>query len=112
MLVFSPVTLLNTILLKNSKFTKSLSLLFNRSTKIYYYSTNSKFNAIQTSKNKNYLFLNTYQAMTTNALEKKEEPKKVSKFKMAYQQYGPSFVVIHLVTVVAWIYFFYFISKQ
>ena len=39
-------------------------------------------------------------------------PKKQSKFKQFYSQYGPIFIVIHLITVVLWIYAFFQISKQ
>ena len=38
--------------------------------------------------------------------------KRPSKFKQFYSQYGPLFVVIHLTTVVLWIYCFFLISKQ
>ena len=39
-------------------------------------------------------------------------PKKQSKFKQFYSQYGPLFIVVHLTTVVMWIYGFFLISKQ
>jgi hypothetical protein len=35
-----------------------------------------------------------------------------SKFKQFYSQYGPMFLVVHLTTVVMWIYGFFLISKQ
>ena len=38
--------------------------------------------------------------------------KKQSKFRQFYAQYGPTFLVVHLTTVVMWIYLFYVISKQ
>lgn len=38
--------------------------------------------------------------------------KKESKFKQFYTQYGPLFIVVHLTTVVLWIYTFFLISKQ
>lgn len=38
--------------------------------------------------------------------------KKPSKFKQFYSQYGPMFVVVHLITVAMWIYGFFLISKQ
>lgn len=41
-----------------------------------------------------------------------EKPKKQSKFKQFYSQYGPLFLVVHFTTVVLWIYFFFLISKQ
>jgi hypothetical protein len=41
-----------------------------------------------------------------------QAPKKVSKFKALYTQYGPLFVVVHLTTVVLWIYGFFLLSKQ
>ena len=44
--------------------------------------------------------------------QKKEQPKKQSKFKQLYSQYGPIFLVVHLTTVVLWIYSFFLISKQ
>jgi hypothetical protein len=44
--------------------------------------------------------------------EKKEPAKKTSKFKQFYSQYGPLFLVVHLTTVVMWIYGFFLISKQ
>lgn len=51
----------------------------------------------------------TSQEQTSND----EKPKKKqSKFKMFYSQYGPMFLVVHLTTVVMWIYGFFLISKQ
>jgi hypothetical protein len=46
--------------------------------------------------------------------KKIEEPqvKKMSTFKKLYSQYGPLFIVVHLITVVLWIYGFFLISKQ
>jgi hypothetical protein len=41
-----------------------------------------------------------------------KSPKKQSKFRQFYAQYGPTFLVVHLTTVVMWIYLFYVISKQ
>lgn len=41
-----------------------------------------------------------------------KKTKKQSKFKQFYSQYGPLFLVVHLTTVVLWIYFFFIISKQ
>ena len=41
-----------------------------------------------------------------------EKGKKPSKFKVFYRQYGPSFLVIHMSTVVAILYVFFLISKQ
>ena len=41
-----------------------------------------------------------------------EPSKKQSKFKQSITQYGPIFIVIHLTTVVMWIYLFFLISKQ
>jgi hypothetical protein len=41
-----------------------------------------------------------------------QPPKKMSKFKQLYTQYGPLFIVIHLTTVVMWIYGFFLLSKQ
>ena len=41
-----------------------------------------------------------------------EPTKKTSKFKQFYSQYGPIFLVVHLTTVVMWIYGFFLISKQ
>jgi len=38
--------------------------------------------------------------------------KKISTFKKLYSQYGPLFIVVHLITVVLWIYGFFLISKQ
>ena len=38
--------------------------------------------------------------------------KKQSKFKQFYSQYGPLFIVVHLTTVVMWIYGLFLISKQ
>lgn len=43
---------------------------------------------------------------------KEKDSKKQSKFKQFYSQYGPLFIVVHLTTVVLWIYFFYIVSKQ
>jgi hypothetical protein len=42
----------------------------------------------------------------------KAPPKKMSKFKQLYTQYGPIFIVIHLTTVIMWIYGFFQLSKQ
>ncbi|CAF0830075.1 unnamed protein product [Brachionus calyciflorus] len=44
--------------------------------------------------------------------ELQSQPKKMSKFKQFYTQYGPIFLVVHLITVVLWIYGFFLISKQ
>lgn len=41
-----------------------------------------------------------------------KEAKKPSKFSLFYKQYGPMFIVVHLITVVLWIYGFFLISKQ
>lgn len=41
-----------------------------------------------------------------------DDKKKPTKFKQLYTQYGPLFVVVHLITVVMWIYGFFLISKQ
>lgn len=41
-----------------------------------------------------------------------KKAKKQSKFKQLYTQYGPLFLVVHLTTVVMWIYFFFIVSKQ
>ena len=38
--------------------------------------------------------------------------KKPSKFKQFYSQYGPIFIMIHLTTVVLWIWGFFMLSKQ
>jgi hypothetical protein len=42
----------------------------------------------------------------------KKQTKKKSKFSVFYAQYGPAFLVIHLTTVVLWIYGFFLVSKQ
>ena len=41
-----------------------------------------------------------------------KQKKPQSKFKQFYSQYGPIFLVVHLTTVVMWIYGFFLISKQ
>lgn len=53
-----------------------------------------------------------YRPLSTNTSEQPKNEKRPSKFKQLYSQYGPSFVVIHLITVVLWIYGFFLISKQ
>ena len=55
------------------------------------------------------------QQDTNIKTDKSDNPqpvKKPSKFKQFYSQYGPIFVVVHLITVVLWIYGFFLISKQ
>ncbi len=47
-----------------------------------------------------------------NSEQTKKDEKKPSKFKQLYSQYGPLFVVVHLITVIMWIYGFFLISKQ
>ena len=47
-----------------------------------------------------------------NTVNQTTNEKKPSKFKQFYTQYGPLFVVVHLITVVLWIYGFFLISKQ
>lgn len=49
---------------------------------------------------------------TTPTQNDDKKPKKQSKFKQFYSQYGPLFLVVHLTTVVMWIYFFFLVSKQ
>jgi hypothetical protein len=55
-----------------------------------------------------------FQIRRLNSTEtsKPVEPKKKSKFKTFYTQYGPLFVVVHLTTVVITLYAFFTISKQ
>jgi hypothetical protein len=53
-----------------------------------------------------------YKADENNIEKVKKDEKKPSKFKQLYSQYGPLFVVVHLITVVMWIYGFFLISKQ
>ncbi len=55
-----------------------------------------------------------FQIRRLNSTEpsKSVEPKKQSKFKTFYTQYGPLFVVVHLTTVVITLYAFFTISKQ
>jgi hypothetical protein len=47
-----------------------------------------------------------------NVKETVKQTKKQSKFRQFYAQYGPTFLIVHLTTVVMWIYLFYIISKQ
>ena len=44
--------------------------------------------------------------------EKPKVVEKLSKIKQIYSQYGPSFIVVHLVTQALWIYTFFLISEQ
>jgi len=53
-----------------------------------------------------------YKADENKTEKEKKDEKKPSKFKQLYSQYGPLFVVVHLITVVMWIYGFFLISKQ
>ena len=64
-------------------------------------------------------FLNTNMVLKNDTLSEPAEKnesngpkKKTSKFKLFYTQYGPIFLVVHLTTVVMWIYGFFLISKQ
>jgi len=58
-------------------------------------------------------FSNTSTKYDQESSDKKQlSEKKPSKFKQFYSQYGPLFVVVHLITVVMWIYGFFLISKQ
>lgn len=56
--------------------------------------------------------LSTESQQVKSEQEPKPNAKKQSKFKQFYTQYGPMFLVVHLTTVVMWIYGFYLISKQ
>jgi hypothetical protein len=47
-----------------------------------------------------------------NSNKEQKTEKKQSKFKLLVTQYGPLFIVVHLTTVVLWIYGFFLISKQ
>jgi hypothetical protein len=68
------------------------------------------------------IVLNKYRSYATNSKplfqvtegKKIEETqlKKMSTFKKLYSQYGPLFIVVHLITVVLWIYGFFLVSKQ
>lgn len=80
------------------------------------YLVSSKFlkqNFLLKQNNKSILF----RRLTTEISEAKnskneQPPKKMSKFKEFYSQYGPTFLIVHLITVVMWIYGFFLISKQ
>ena len=64
---------------------------------------------------KNSTFVRFYTAETAakeGAESTAKAAKKPSKFKQFYSQYGPLFIVIHLTTVVLWIYGFFLLSKQ
>lgn len=65
----------------------------------------------QTGKSTNMNVLVQFYS-TANGSQQENPPKKASKFKQLYTQYGPLFLVVHLTTVVLWIYFFFLISKQ
>lgn len=69
-------------------------------------------NIIKTNNLKpiSYKILNRFES--TNVNDSKPKEKKQSMFKKLYSQYGPLFVVVHLTTVVIWIYSFFLISKQ
>lgn len=53
-----------------------------------------------------------HRSLCTTSEASGKPDKRPSKFKQFYSQYGPMFVVVHLITVVMWIYGFFLISKQ
>lgn len=74
---------------------------------------NQKFNKIllmQPQSCKSLIFRSLSTESTLS--EDKDGGKKVSKMKQLYSQYGPLFIVVHLITVVLWISGFFTISKQ
>lgn len=90
--------------LKNPLISKKLCLVN--------HSYSSHINPI--NKNGKSLLFRRYTNEIKDSKETKSEqaPKKMSKFKQFYTQYGPTFLIIHMITVVLWIYGFFLISKQ
>ena len=74
--------------------------------------TNDTFTRLINNNSKNNYFIQIRKMAEAKEEKEAKTGKKPSKFKMFYRQYGPSFLVIHLATVVAWIYLFFLISKQ
>ena len=117
MLASSTVTSIKPILFIKSKqicIKTAQSLFLKRSDQICFYSAFNRLSQVQRileTRKENFLLVSNYK-MTIESKDKEVPKKKQSKFKMFYQQYGPSFLVIHLTTVVAWIYLFFLISKQ
>lgn len=87
---------------KNEQYQRPVSILYSSSSQINLSNLFVRFQSTQTEQAKS--------EETTQNEDKK--PKKQSKFKQFYSQYGPLFLVVHLTTVVMWIYFFFLISKQ
>jgi len=105
--VFCSVDHLSTPIINN----KRVSILFNTRINIPKQSVIFRVQSTQTGAD-----LNTKSdhenSKNENGNTDDKKPKKQSKFKQFYSQYGPLFLVVHLTTVVLWIYFFFIISKQ
>ena len=116
--MISLVTLINAKnakkLLFLNKFAQS-ALVFTpncTSIKVISTKTNDTFTRLINNNSKNNYFIQIRKMAEAKEEKEAKTGKKPSKFKMFYRQYGPSFLVIHLATVVAWIYLFFLISKQ
>ena len=103
--------------LRNLSFYTLFAKKFPNSTQ--FTSTEKKFSSIS-KRNSRFLLISdtniyTRRLLTTESMAPKEsgdKKKPPSKFKQFYSQYGPMFLVVHLTTVVMWIYGFFLISKQ
>lgn len=93
----------STLMAENSNLLKSNEIKTYQNYLDKFYSTAQNTNPIEQTKPEG-----EAKADDKNGKEKK----KMSKFKQLYTQYGPTFLVVHLITVVLWIYGFFLISKQ
>lgn len=105
-IVSSSVTQIKSI--NQNSYLSNSSALFNPSIK-----KQATYNVLQMQQRSNKSLL--FRSLSTNTAttdEKNNDPKKMSTMKQMYSQYGPLFIVVHLITVVLWISGFFVISKQ
>lgn len=103
---------------KNSfKFSSSYSSNLNSSSNLkknFLISSKYSNQILSFKESKKSLLFRRYTTQINESKNPKNEQstKKMSKFKEFYSQYGPTFLIVHLITVVMWIYGFFLISKQ
>jgi hypothetical protein len=99
---------INSIFNSNFLFTSSNSQ--NQNVTYFRYLTTTTANRRQTYNDEKNSKENEQSEESSSSSSKTKKPP--SKFKQFYSQYGPMFLVVHLTTVVMWIYGFFLISKQ
>jgi hypothetical protein len=114
MLASKPQSLLFLATTKQSIYLRNLSF-YTLFVKKFPISNEQKFSVSNSNKLFSDTNIFTRRLLTTESMTPKEsgdKKKSPSKFKQFYSQYGPMFLVVHLTTVVIWIYGFFLISKQ